>query len=391
LQFVDTVFVDSNQFKTYEKTLESFVQVGGHLVIMNYNYNEAGLKQATLKSGITFNTFASPLTSNDTSEVLAKTEEGVVISRSKFGSGFITRSSVSLQELYEDASAVASAVLGTIVMPDFTVDSSLANMDTLQVTGSVNASASVATIDNDTVLGYKPTQSGYQINFSVFFEKSMNMSAPGFIQFELWNDGKTKATSLCLIDSENLNCSTFNLSNSPWTGWRTFSIPLTSFIQEQNVSSLREFDGLQLVVVSPENVSVGNEEYSLKMKNLGCYEVVSTSNYRPLEYEWVQPNLLKTSIMENGAVTRLLWKESFDENWQINTDPQIANSTFFYAGPGVMFICIPGNVADVTFFMPQSEISNIGTAISVVTFFTLMVIVLLSKKIIWIRRVLHVN
>jgi hypothetical protein len=388
LQFIDTVVVDSNQFNTYEKTLENYVNMGGHIVIMNYNYDNLEIKQATMESGIIFNTHATPLNyTYDSSEVIAKTEYGTIISRSRLGAGFITRSSVSLQELYEDASHVASAVLGTILIPNFNIENSFLKTDTLHVSWTVNASAMVTTLDNEKVLEYKPTQNGYkQINYRVYFEKSTSTSALGFIQFDLWNDGKTQDIALCLIDSRNLNYLTFSLSNSQWTGWKTFSIPLASFTQKQDVSSLSEFDGIDLVVVNHDNVSA--EEHTLKIKNLGYYKVTAASDYQPLEFTWVQPNLLKTSLTENSAVTRLLWKESYDEDWRINTDPQIANSTVFYAGPGVMFICISGNVTDVTFFMPQSEISSIGTSISVVTFFALIVIAVLSKKFTRLRCVL---
>jgi hypothetical protein len=383
LQFVDTVFVDSTQFNAYEKTLKNYVRTGGHLVIMDYKYDNVEVKKANLvESGIIFNTFATPLNYTDiSSEVVAKTEEGAVISRSKLGAGFITCSSVSLQELYEDASSVASAVLGIILIPDFNIDSSLPKMNTLQVSWIVNASARVITLDNEKVLEYKPTQNGYkQINFRVFFEKSMNTSALGFIQFELWNDGKTKDMTLCLTNSRNLNYLAVNLSDSQWTGWRTFSIPLASFIKKQDIPLLREFDGADLVVVNQENLSAENEEHTLKIKNIGYYRVVSTPNHRPLEYEWVQPNLLKTSLTENNTVTRLLWKESFDENWQINTNSKIVDSRNFYAGPGVILVCIPENVKDVTFYMPPSEVRTIGAIVSTITLLTLILIEPLQKK-----------
>jgi hypothetical protein len=385
LQFVDTIFVDSNQFNAYEKTLENYVNMGGHLVIMDYNYDNVVVKKANIVgSGIIFNTYATPLNSTDnSSEVIAKTEDGTVISRSKFGAGFITRSSVSLQELYEDASPVASAILGTTLIPNFSINNSIPNMDTLNVSWTVNASARVTTLDNEKILGYQPTQNGYkQINFNVLFEKSINTSELGFIQFELWNDGKTKDMALHLINLGNQNYLAANLSNSQWNGWKTFSIPLASFTKQQDNSLLKEFNGLELVVVNHENVSAENEEYTLKIKNLGYYEVVSTSDYQPLECTWVQPNLLKTSLTENSTVTRLLWKESFDENWQINTDPQVADSRDFYAGPGVMLIYIPGNVKDVTFYMPLSEVRNIGTIVSTITLLTLILIETLQKKFI---------
>jgi hypothetical protein len=383
LQFVDTVIVDSNQFNTYEKTLENYVNMGGHLVIMDYNYDRVEITQANMVgSGLIFDTHANPLNYNDnSSEVIAKTEYGTVISRAKLGVGLVTRSSVSLQELYEDASPVASAILGTILIPDFNIANSLPKMDTLHVSSTANATASVTTTDVEQVLEYKPAQNGYnQINFDVLFEKSINTSATGFIQFELWNDGKTKDVTLHLINSGNENYLTANLSDTQWTGWKTFTIPLASFIKQQGVSLLSEFDGVDLVVENHENISAVDEEYTLKIKNLSYFEVAPTSNYQPLQYTWVQPNLLKTSITENNAVTRLLWKESYDENWQITTDPQTANIRDFYAGPGVMLICIPGNVKDATFYMPLSEVRIVGITVSTVTLLTLILIALLPKR-----------
>jgi hypothetical protein len=380
LQFVDTVIVDSNQYNTYENILDNYVNMGGHLVIMNFNYNNVESKQATLEPGIIFNTYAEPLSYNDnSSEVLAKTEYGNVISRARLGAGLITRSSVSLQELYEDASPVAGAILGTILIPDFEIEFSIPQISNMHVSYTVNASASVATVSNEKVLEYNTIQNGYkQINYKLLFGKSIDTSAVGFIQFELWNDGKTKDTSLCLIDSRSLNYLTVDLSSSQWTGWKTFSIPLASFIKKPEVTLTNKFDGIELVVTNHDSTSA--EEHTLKIKNLSYYEIASTCDFQSLQYTWIQPNLLKTSLTGNSTATRLLWKESYDENWQISTDPQISGTRDFYAGPGVMLICIPGSIKDATFYMPLSEVSGIAIVVSTITLLTLVFIAILPKR-----------
>ena len=116
------------------------------------------------------------------------------------------------------------------------------------------------------------------------------------------------------------------------------------------------------------------------MQNIAYYQINSNSKYAPLSSNWAQPNLLRATV-DNDAPTFLLWKESYDSNWQITTNPENANITYFYAGSGVMLICIPAGVNTVQFFMPLSQVDDIGIIISVTALLALAVVVTLRKHL----------
>jgi hypothetical protein len=374
LRGINTILVTSIQYQFYENLLQKYVNDGGNLVIMDYEqYNSEAKKAELVESGLIFYTHAPLIIPHEGSEVIAKTENDVVIYKYKVNLGSITYSSVSVQELYENASPVASAVLGTLLIPDFDITQVSPQTDTWHVSYRKEAAGVVSHLDNEKVLEYELRQNDFtQINFRVFFEKSMNSSALGFIQFELWNDGKTEDLGLTLISSETSNYLSYNFSDSSWVGWKTFSIPLASFIKNPNASLSREFDGIDLVIVN-RNQSLENREHLLKIKNLNYYEVMSKFNYHSLDYEWVHPNQLKISMEENSSITRLLWKGSYDELWNISTEPEIPSVKYYYAGPGVMFVYIPGNLKEIIFTMPLKEIAIIGILISVSTFLALLI------------------
>lgn len=381
LQYIDTILATSGQYQSYETSLQKYVNDGGNLVIMDYEHNDSELKAAELSdSGLIFYTSASPLTQCEGFEVIGKTEEGAVICKSKVGEGSITQSSISIQELYEEASPVASAVLGTIISPEFELHNNSPQADTGHVSYRKNALGKVTHLDNEKVLEFELMQNVIaQINFRFFFENEASTSATGLVQFELWNDGKTNDLTLTLINSKTSNYLIYILSNSSWVGWRTFSIPLASFITS-SPSPLNEFDGIDLVINSKNQSLENNEhnEYMLKMKNLAFYEATSNFTYQPLEYEWTSPNQLKISIEQNSNVGRLLWKESYVEHWNIATMPENPNVKFYYAGPGVMFIHIPSpsDMEEVAITMPLTEVRFAGILISGITLLALLVLLL---------------
>ncbi|MFX1534818.1 MAG: hypothetical protein ACFFDI_11395, partial [Promethearchaeota archaeon] len=160
-----------------------------------------------------------------------------------------------------------------------------------------------------------------------------------------------------------------------WVGWKTFSIPLASFIKSPDVSLLREFNGLDLVIVNGDQPPE-NREHMLKIKNLKYYELMPKFNYQSLDYEWVHPNQLKIFIGENSSITHLLWKGSYDEHWTITTDLEIPDAKYYYAGPGVMFVYIPSNVKEIIFTMPLTEIAISGILISFSTLLALFIFLL---------------
>jgi len=367
LRCVDTVLVTSDQYQSCQTLLEKYVHADGNLVIMDFEHDNSELKRAELVgSSLIFFTHAHPITPHEGSDVIAETKEGAVIYKSEVGTGSITYSSVTVQELYEDASPVASAILGAMLIPDFDITHVLPQSDTWQVSYRKNASGVVSHLDNEELLEYEVEKDDtYQITFQVFFENKESTSALGLIQFELWNDGKTKDLALTLISSENSYYLSYDLLDSSWTGWRTFSIPLASFIKKPDVSLLSAFNGIDFVITS-QNQSLENGTHVLKIKNLGFYEAVSDFEYQPLEYEWAHPNQLQISIGENSNVRRLLWKGSYVEYWNVATNPEISGVKYYYAGPGVMFVYIPSNVEEIIFTMPLTETSIAGISLSLI-------------------------
>ncbi len=381
LQFISTVFVSSDQFQTYQTTLENYVKTGGNAVIMNYNPDSTTLTNVSLvQSGLTFSTHATPLTNiSNSSQIVANTNQGAVISRSTLGAGLITQSSVSLQELYQDASPVASAVLTAILLPNFNITTSTPQADKMNVNSTVNATANVITGNNQQTLQGEISPNG-QVTYRIPFANPISTSAVGLIQFEMWNNNQPENMSLRLVNSNSDAFLTYNLTDSQWTGWQTFSVPLASFITGQGNSTLNQFNGIDLVLTNSGNASTGNESYMLKMQNIAYYEIDFNSTFTPLTSNWTQPNLLQASV-NNTASTRLLWKESYVSNWQITTNPRTTNITSFYAGPGVMLICIPAGVSTVQFYMPLSHVEDIGIMISATTIIALAVIVTLQKRL----------
>jgi hypothetical protein len=371
---IDTILVSSNQYQLYENLLQEYVNDGGNLVIMNYEHDNSEVGRAELvESGLNFYTCASPMSPQEGSEVIAETENGTVIYRYKVNLGSITYSSVSVQELYEEASPVASAVLGTILIPDFDIAHVSPQLDTWHVRYRNGASGAVTALDDEEVLKYEPRQNvSAQISYRVFFENGVGTSETGLIQFELWNDGETRDLTLNLINTKNSNYLSYNLSDSSWVGWKTFSVPLASFSKSPNVSLLKEFNGIDLIVVNG-NQSLESNEHVLKIKSLNYYEAVSKSSYQSLDYEWVHPNQLKISLDEDSSGTRLLLKESYDENWALATDPELTGLKYYYAGPGVMFVYIPSNANEGTFTMQEEELAIIGISVSVLTLSALLI------------------
>jgi hypothetical protein len=381
LQLINTVFVSTDQFQTYQTTLENYVKTGGQVVVMNYNPSSTKLENASLtQSGLTFSTYATPLNNfNNSSQILATTNQGAIITRSTLGTGFITQSSVSLQELYQDASPVASAILAAILLPNFNIATSIPQADNMNVNSTVSAAASIATENNQQTLEGKIRQNG-QVIYTIPFENPINTSAIGMIQFELWNEGQPANMSLRLVNSKSNAYLAYNLTDSQWSGWNTFSIPLASFITEQDNSTLNQFNGIDLVLTNIGNAPTGQESYTLKMQNIAYYEIDSNSTYTPLTSNWKQPNLLQAST-DNGAPARLLWKESYVSNWEITTDPKTTNITYFYAGPGEMLICVPASVNTIQFYFPLSPIEAIGIIISSATLVALAVTVTQRERI----------
>ena len=147
LQFVSAVFVSSDQYEAYQTTLESYLKTGGNVAVMNYNPDSTVLNNATLtQSGLTFSTYATPLTNiSNASQIEAYSDQGAIISRSKLGAGFLTQSSVSLQELYQGASPVASAVLAAILLPNFNITTSTPQADKINLNSTLYATAHITT------------------------------------------------------------------------------------------------------------------------------------------------------------------------------------------------------------------------------------------------------
>jgi hypothetical protein len=381
LGYVDTILVTSDQYQSYTNLFENYVNDGGNLVIMDYEPDDSEVKRAELvESNLIFYTYANPVTPHEDSEVIAKIAEGAVIYKDEVGAGSITYSSISVQELYEEASPVASAILGTIFIPNFNIIRVSSQSDLWDVSYENNALGVVSHLDNEEMLEYKVNTDGlYQINFRVILETKASTSATGLIQFELWNDGKTNDLAINLISSETSNYLSYTLSNSSWVGWRTFSVPLASFVKSSNVSVLEEFAGIDLVLTS-ERQSLEDSGCVLKVRSLGFFEAVSASTYQPLGYEWVRANELVASLGEGFGGGCLLWKESYVEHWGITADPVVSGVRFYYAGPGLMLLYIPDGVEEFTFTMPLTEIRIAGITISTITLLALPILSLYRKR-----------
>ena len=374
--------MSSDQFQTYQALLETFAQNGGNVVVMNYNPESITIVNAILtQSGLAFSTYALPLPNPDgSSQIVATTNQGDIISRSPIGRGFITRSSVSLDELYQDASPEASAVLAAILLPNFNIiEYKPGNID---LKSTVNAIGNVANFNNQETLEGKISWNG-QVTYAIPFEKQISTSNVSLIQFEMWNEGQPINIALDLVNSNSSASLRYNLPYSNWTGWKKFSIPLASFIATKSNSTLSQFNEINLVLTNGESSSTGEENYTLKIQNLSVHEITSNSTYTPLAFNWKQPTLLQATIEDSSTstTTRLLWKETYDNNWQITTDPQSTNITSFYAGPGVILICIPSDVSSIQFFMPLSQIQDIGLAVSIITFIALVIIITQQKRL----------
>ena len=381
LQNIATILVTSDKYQSYENLLQKYVNDGGNLVIMGHEHNNSELKKAELsKSGLIFYTRASPLTHCEGSEAIAKTEEGIVICKSKVGAGSITKATVSILELYEDASPVASAVLGTILIPDMELCNISPKADSGNVNYRKNAIGKVTQSNDEKVLEFELMQNvAAQINFRFIFNNKASTSANGILQFELWNDDKTSDLTLNIVHSSSSNYLSYTLSNASWVGWKTFSIPLASFITG-SPELLKDFNGVDLVVTNA-NQTLENSEYTLKIKNLGFYKAKNNAAYQPVDYEWITPNQLKISIKQDITIKHLLWKESYVEHWKIHTTPETQDVKFYNAGPGVILIHIPSssNIDEIVITMPLTEIRLAGIIFSVITLILLLILPLYRR------------
>jgi hypothetical protein len=225
--------------------------------------------------------------------------------------------------------------------------------------------------NSEAILNYKlnMTISYNQVNFATRLEKEINTSAVGFIQFELWNDGDVDNIVIALISSKNLNYLVYDLATSSWKGWKYFSIPLANFIKKPDVSLLESFDGIVITVVDKPPYPDG-DAHTLKLKNLTLYKLEQKHTWEPLEGRWVKPNTFE--IFVDNRTTRVLWKETYVNDWIVKTIPEVSGLKYYYAGPGVIYLYLPQNIERVMFIKPLSLSQQVGMVISTVTFLSLI-------------------
>jgi hypothetical protein len=386
LRFLDVILVPPSVYQTYRGKLDQYASSGGHLVVIDFNYSDSSkVRLAELMDlDLKFYTYANPLPVNQSYELipLVNTDEGLLAYRVKFGNGLVTRSAISIQELYNMETPAASLLLAKILAPDLPVSkvSPIPNTWYIHYRKGIVEAYINQTGNSEAILSYtlNMTTSYNQVNFATRLEEEINTSAVGFIQFELWNDGEVDNIVIALISSKNLNYLVYDLPASAWRGWMYFSIPLANFIKKPDVGLLESFDGIVITVVDKPPYPDSNV-HTLKLRNLTLYKLEQEHTYEPLEGRWVKPNTFE--IFVDNRTTRVLWKETYTNDWIVKTIPEFSGLKYYYAGPGVIYLYLPQNVEKITFIKPLSLSQQVGMVISTVTFLSLIISPLYKKLV----------
>jgi hypothetical protein len=381
LSYIDDLVVSPTLYEARKTLLDDYASNGGHLIIMNYRCTGNETKLAELTSpGLRFYTYALPLSECPlNSEALAETAQGPVAYRLNVDKGLITRSAVSIQELYEMATPTASLYLAKILIPGFALTEvqPIPNTWYLQDLGGVVEASINQTPNGEVTLSYElnKTCPYNKVTFATLLKDESSTSSTGVIQFELWNDGEIQSIQISQVNTKSQAFLYYTLSNSSWQGWKLFSIPLASFIKEPDVDLLGSFNGIAFTPLDLPPYSSGN--HTLKVRNLGFYKCEQTPSYKPLEGTWAEPN--RFEISTNDETFNLLWKETYVSDWRIETQP-ISDTKFYYAGPGVIYARLPHDVKKVTFAKVSSKSQQVGIVISLLTFPTLIILAIYKMK-----------
>jgi len=380
LSHIGNLLVSPALYQTYKTSLEEYAHSGGHLIIMNFEYSGNATKIAELTSPrLHFCTYATPLSDYPpNSEVLAETSEGPVAYRLNADKGLITRSAVSIQELYEMATPTASLYLAKIIFSTLQLTEVSPILNTWNVRdreGVVEVSINQTT-SGEVTLSCKPnmTLPYNQVDFATLLEEETSASVLGAIQFELWNDGKIQIIQISMTSTKSQGYLYYPLSDSAWDGWKTFSIPLASFTKKPDVDLPASFDTIVITPIYMPPYSDGSN--TIKVKNLDFFRFEQNNSYKPLDGRWVQPN--RFEISTNNGTANLLWKETYLSDWRIETVP-IADVKYYYAGPGVIFAHFPQGVEKITFVKPLSKSQLVGIAISLSTFLSLIILLIYRR------------
>jgi len=381
LQFVNNLLVSPAIYADHKTLLDDYASNGGHLIIMNYGYSGSEMKFAESTSlGFHFLTYATPLSGFPVdSEVLAKTTDGSVAYRLRVGKGTVTRSAVSIQELYETATPDASLSFAETLGPDLSPSRTKPMDNSWYVRDSEGvAETSIEQTGNgESSLSYRQavSQSHSRIEFATLLEEETSASANGVIQFELWNDGEIPYIEISQVDAKNQGYLNYTLSNSAWNGWKMFSIPLASFTRRPDVELATEFNGLALTCVDDEPSSAS--DHTLRVRDLSLYKFEQTHSYTALSGRWIHPNQYEVSTSD--GILNLLWKEAYVNDWRIETTPSSV-AEYYYAGPGVIFARFPQTVESVTFLKPLSDSQRVGILISLLMLPSLLVLYIYAGK-----------
>ena len=384
----DTALVEYERYVMNRDILDSFAKDGGHLIVMGVNTSQYATLTAQLQeSGLAFQVEASPLLAPDGSSVQCAAQELSLVYTTSQGYGSLTFSGISLRGLVESNSAVSAVLLAQVIAPEIEVN---------QADAELSSSTVLPVTMGTTVTGFRVSPSGPDQEASLIFALDQSVAhnqiswilplpqqvpadSNAIIHVSLWNDGVSASSiEVALKQDSDDGYLYYELPQKLWTGWQDFSLPL-SYFQRREDEQIDNFDSVVLSFSVDAAHQSNPEAREFRVKYAGVSSLGRTSSYSSLYGEWKQANKFTLTL---GDEKRILWKETHVSSWQV-TDDNGHRVSYYYAGPGMIYVVAPSDASSLTFQMPVPKDQIVGIVVSVVSlvgFSSYLVVRRLRKK-----------
>jgi hypothetical protein len=199
-----------------------------------------------------------------------------------------------------------------------------------------------------------------QVNMGSEFESPQPVAGRGFLRFRMWNPGvRLKGFTVALVAEPSLQFLQYVAPPMQWRGFRDFALPLSAFGEkdrwEENTFNRAEFI---FNFDRPRGVS-DPTLYTFAVRGVRLVTVQDEPRPTPLSGRWRNPTEFEVTVPGPGG---LLWKENFIPSWDVTGDGRPLD--VYEAGPGMIWIQVPGGVRSVTFRIPFPGVFVLGLVVS---------------------------